>query len=333
MRITLLSAFAILFACAASAQQTTPVDVVTSNPGKGAISGVNTALGGSSAGVHGQGYIGVTAEGTVAAGQFTAQVGTGINVSGYGTGVSSSCVAGSCTAVSGSANGQSVPGVGVFGIGSVGIYGRSRPTSQVNLPVYAGVFDGNVQVTQDLSVTGTISSPVIQDLKNLVASLTTRVAALEATPGAHGTGTFLPARVRAEAYNVGGPGIGYVDSTPGNDGGAYRNDDVDIKTSSEGGYAVGWMTAGEWLAYTVNVPQTRVFALTARVGTMFPNRTFRIEVDGSDMTGPVAVPVFADWDQYANVALPSMQLTAGTHLIHVVVGDQDWLDFRWLDFQ
>ena len=334
MRTSTLIALSLLLSCPAAAQQTTPVDVEASIAGGAAISGVNTSSQLSSVGVSGRGSVGVRAEGGAAAGQFIAQAGTGISVRGYAAGVDSLCWAAACTAVMGSANGQFLPGTGVYGIGSVGVYGRARPVGPgIPLAVYAGVFDGNVQVTQDLNVAGTLTSPVIQELKDLVASLTTRLAALEDASVGHGTGTFLPARLRAEAYNLGGPGIGYVDHTPGNEGGAYRNDDVDIKTSIEGGYAVGWITAGEWLAYTVNAPQTGVFALTARVGTTLPDRTFRIEVDGRDMTGPVNVPQFAEWDQYATVALPSMQLTAGTHVIHFVAGDLDWIDLRWLDLQ
>ena len=68
------------------------------------------------------------------------------------------------------------------------------------------------------------------------------------------SGGTAPIRIEAEAYNTGGQNVGYWDSTAGNAGGALRGDDVDIKVSREGGYAVGWMTAGEWLAYTVTVP-------------------------------------------------------------------------------
>ena len=93
------------------------------------------------------------------------------------------------------------------------------------------------------------------------------------------------------------------------------------------------MTAVEWLAYTVNAPQTRVFTLSVRVGTTLPDRTFRIEVDGSDMTGEVSVPQFAEWDRYATLTLPSIQLSAGTHVIHFVVGGLDWIDLKWLDLQ
>ena len=55
------------------------------------------------------------------------------------------------------------------------------------------------------------------------------------------------------------------DPTAGNLGGAYRDDDVDIKPSGEGGYVVGWFAAEEWLAYTVNVDRDGPYAFQARV--------------------------------------------------------------------
>ena len=40
----------------------------------------------------------------------------------------------------------------------------------------------------------------------------------------------VPGRIQAEDYNLGGEGVAYHDTTPGNTGGAYRQDDVDIET-------------------------------------------------------------------------------------------------------
>ena len=52
--------------------------------------------------------------------------------------------------------------------------------------------------------------------------------------------------------------MGYHDTTPGNSGNQYRNDDVDIQATSDigGGYNVGWIRDGEWLAFDVDVAQT-----------------------------------------------------------------------------
>ncbi len=128
-----------------------------------------------------------------------------------------------------------------------------------------------------------------------------------------------------------GQGIGYFDVTPANDGSAYRSDDVDVKASSEGGYAVGWFMAGEWLAYTVDAQTDGIYQLQARVGSALPNRTFSVQVDGVDVTAPVAVPQVADWDLYGTVTIPSVWLPAGTHRLRVVVGPEDYMDLQWID--
>ncbi len=140
----------------------------------------------------------------------------------------------------------------------------------------------------------------------------------------------VPGVIEAEDYDPGGSGLGYADLTPGNDGGEYRAEDVDIKASREGGYAVGWMNAGEWLAYTVDVQSDGLYTVSARVGSAFPDRTFHIEIDGRDITGPIAVPHMDDWDLYETVSLPGVALQAGVQTIRVVVGPEDYLDFQWL---
>jgi chitinase len=142
----------------------------------------------------------------------------------------------------------------------------------------------------------------------------------------------LPGRIEAEHYDAGGQDIGYHDSTAGNEQGLdiYRNDDVDIKVSDAGGHAVGWMPAGEWLAYTVGADSARQFTIRARVGSALPDRTFHIEIDGEDVSGPVSVPRLADWDRYNTVVVPGVSLTPGEHSLRFVVGPLDWIDFQWL---
>ena len=56
----------------------------------------------------------------------------------------------------------------------------------------------------------------------------------------------VPGRIEAEDYDLGGEGIAYHDTTPGNLGGIYRQDDVDIETlAGEGTPNVGWIRNGE----------------------------------------------------------------------------------------
>src|SRR5713101_2130023 len=55
----------------------------------------------------------------------------------------------------------------------------------------------------------------------------------------------VPGRIEAEDYDTNGPGISYFDDTPGNSGGVYRADDVDIEVTQDtaGGYDVGWISS------------------------------------------------------------------------------------------
>jgi uncharacterized repeat protein (TIGR03803 family) len=149
-----------------------------------------------------------------------------------------------------------------------------------------------------------------------------------------GAAHAAPGRIEAEDYDLGGQGVGYFDTTPGNEQGDsfYRADDVDIKTSSEGGYAVGWLAAGEWLAYTVNVTRDGAYTIQAHVGTTLPGRTFHVEVDGLDVTGPMAAPQVAEWDHYETVGVPNVRLRSGVHVIRVVMGPEDFMDLEWIAF-
>jgi len=73
----------------------------------------------------------------------------------------------------------------------------------------------------------------------------------------------LPGRVEAEDFDIGGEGVAYHDLTPGNAGGVYRTDvDVDIRASANaGGYEVFNFDTGEWLQYTVRVPEAGTYRL------------------------------------------------------------------------
>ncbi len=68
-----------------------------------------------------------------------------------------------------------------------------------------------------------------------------------------GVAASIPGRVECENYDLGGRNIAYYDTTEGNQGGAYRSDDVDLEVCSEGGYDLTWTVSGEVVEYTVCV--------------------------------------------------------------------------------
>jgi hypothetical protein len=109
----------------------------------------------------------------------------------------------------------------------------------------------------------------------------------------------VPGRVQAEDYNLGGEGAAYHDTTPGNAGGAYRADDVDIE-SANGITNVGWIRNGEYLTYTVNVTTTGDYAVAARVAT--PNTGCRLRFFVDEEPGTVlSLPRTGSFTTYATV--------------------------------
>jgi hypothetical protein len=153
-----------------------------------------------------------------------------------------------------------------------------------------------------------------------------------------GTPAAVPGIIQAENFDDGGPLAGYNDTTAGNSGGTYRSTDVDIQPTNDidGGYNVGWTTAGEWLKYTVGVAATGSYQLEARVANIGAGATFHVEVDGVDRTGRIAVPDTGGWQTWQTVTTPGIALTAGSRILRVVVdslsatgggGNYNWFRF------
>ncbi len=130
----------------------------------------------------------------------------------------------------------------------------------------------------------------------------------------------IPGRIEAENYRAGGQGTGYSDTTSGNSGGAYRNDRVDIQTvqDNSGAYNVGWTTTNEWLAYNVNVNKSGSYRATIRVAAPSSGSRFRLEIDGNNVSGSVAIPATGGWQNWADVPV-TIALTSGAHVMRFVV--------------
>jgi beta-glucanase (GH16 family)/SOS-response transcriptional repressor LexA len=141
-----------------------------------------------------------------------------------------------------------------------------------------------------------------------------------------GTPISLPGRIEAENYDLGGQGIAFNETTAGNSGAVYRTDGVDIEATTDagGGYNIGWISAGEWLEYTVNVTQSGTYRFDARVATINPSRTFRIEVDGANVTGSIAVPNTGGWQTWQTVSATDINLSAGQKVIRIFMESSDF---------
>lgn len=123
----------------------------------------------------------------------------------------------------------------------------------------------------------------------------------------------------------------YHDTTIGNSGDyTLRGDDVDIKNTADGP-TVGWTTNGEWLQYNVTVSTAGTYTPTLRVANgNTTNAQIHLELDGISQ-GTITIPATGSWNTQANIAAPSISMSAGTHTLRVVF-DITPVDLNYLDF-
>jgi hypothetical protein len=132
----------------------------------------------------------------------------------------------------------------------------------------------------------------------------------------HGEPTSIPGVVAAADFDSGGEGVAYHDATPGNAGAAYRPTDVDLAASSEGGYTIGWIEAGEWVRYTVDVGAGGSYVAALRVASPGGGGTLRL-ASGATVLATVAIPATGGWQTWATVTVP-ITLHAGVQSLQVL---------------
>jgi len=210
--------------------------------------------------------------------------------------------------------------------------GNDSPTTAQWLADFAGVSAANYQL-----VSSSLSNNAGTDGKDLGVDFTELSAAMNGSatptptptptpsPGGStpylGTPVSLPGVVQFENYDAGGEGIAYHDTTAGNTGGVYRSNSVDLQAASDtgGGYLVGWVAAGEWLNYTVNVAVAGTYAIDLRVASNGAGGTFHIEVNGVNKTGAISVPSTGGWQTWQTITKTGVTLSAGQQVIRVVM--------------
>ncbi|PCK08080.1 MAG: hypothetical protein COA42_10870, partial [Alteromonadaceae bacterium] len=115
--------------------------------------------------------------------------------------------------------------------------------------------------------------------------------------------------VQAEDYSD------FFDTSPGNTGNAYRNDDVDLEATADsgGGFNVGWTAATEWLTYQVDIPTTGEYAIRVRVASNAGGGNYDLSIDAvSVLTNTVGNT--GGWQSFITQSSTGTTcLSAGTH--------------------
>ena len=132
----------------------------------------------------------------------------------------------------------------------------------------------------------------------------------------------LPGQVFAANFDLGGEGSAYRDLDSTNNGGAYRpTEGVDLFTGVAHAftYGVGWVQAGEWLEYSVNVTAAGAYTLEAEVASNGAGGTIHVEFNGVDKTGPLTVPNTGGWNTFVIVTRTGVNLTAGLQIMRIAM--------------
>ena len=131
-----------------------------------------------------------------------------------------------------------------------------------------------------------------------------------------GAPATIPGVVEAEDFDLGYPDEAYHEFDYGNNGGAYRETDVDIEPTSGGGFNLGWMNSGDWTEYTVRVERAGLYDLAARVASNQPGGgSFTISRDG-EVLSSLSAPFTGGWQSWNNV-FGGLQLLAGPQTLRV----------------
>jgi len=137
----------------------------------------------------------------------------------------------------------------------------------------------------------------------------------------------IPGLIHASDYDLGAIGEAYYDIQSGNfqvstgefttwnDGWQYRNDGVDIEVSTNtvnsNGYNVGFMDAGEWMQYEVNVEESGVYEAHVRVASGGSGGLFHFSMDGGDITTRSFIGPSGGWQNWRTVVVPNIIINEG----------------------
>lgn len=158
-----------------------------------------------------------------------------------------------------------------------------------------------------------------------------------------GTPHVIPGIIETEHFDDGKPGEAYVDVDEPNHGVAYRGVtqiDIEQRPDASNGHGIGWVRAGEWVAYTVEVKESGTYTVEFPVAAQKQGGIFHLELDGEDVTGPIRIPDTGAWTKLEMIRAENVSLKRGRRNLKIVmdangecggIGDIDYMRFAKAD--
>ncbi len=144
----------------------------------------------------------------------------------------------------------------------------------------------------------------------------TRAATATPTPTRAATATptlsgakAIPGQIEAENYNA--------------------MSGIDVESCAEGGQNVGWIEAGDWMDYNVNVQSSTTYRAEYRVASTDTSGRFELR-RGSTVLGSYTVPNTGGWQTWTTVS-GNVSLTLGAQTLRIYATGGNW-NINWLRF-
>ncbi|PQJ74276.1 glycosyl hydrolase [Polaribacter gangjinensis] len=118
-----------------------------------------------------------------------------------------------------------------------------------------------------------------------------------------------------------GQNIAYVDGSQNNEGDYRTNEYVDAVNSGAEGKTIGWLSAGEWLEYTIDVATAGKYDLSFRYtsGNSNGGGPFYFEIDGKKISADFSVASTGNWSTWATKVVNNIEFTQGKHILRLVI--------------
>lgn len=139
----------------------------------------------------------------------------------------------------------------------------------------------------------------------------------------NGNPTVIPGVIQSGLYDKFEGGIGqgicYNDVSPNNEGDFREDEYVDASNDLSEGYVVGWIAAGEWLEYTIDVEQAGYYTLNFRYacGNQSGGGPFAIESDGELVKSGISVSYSGDWHAWKSKSIGGVPLKKGEQVLRL----------------
>ena len=112
---------------------------------------------------------------------------------------------------------------------------------------------------------------------------------------------------------------------------AIQNQGMEFEATSDvgGGQNAGWIDAGDYLNFNVNVPVDGVYDVAYRVASPNGNATLVVGEGGTDLSPHLTLPNTGGWQNWTT-ARNSLYLTAGQHVLTLYAVTGGW-NVNWIE--